>query len=86
MKLKVTQHGAYTVYSSPDRMESDLLVRANACAGAEIIVLTSSFMDYGHFLKTFDITEDQYLRLQGCVRTTRQLEKWLAQVWPKEKI
>lgn len=80
--MRIEQKGPYTVYSRSDLMASDVIMRANECAGAEIIVLTSAFMDYGHFLKTFDINEEQYQELLK-LKTWKQLEAFIQKVWPK---
>ena len=80
-KLRV---GDYTIYRDDSGvMGNDLLVRTNPSRGAEIIVLCSLFMDYGHVLKVFNITEEQYFELEN-LNNFDALNEWLQRVWPNE--
>lgn len=78
-KIKQIQKGNYTVFRQEDLMQNDLLVRPAPCRGAEVIMLSSFFMDYGHVVQTFDISEEMYIKLQQA-KTTEDVDAVLLEV------
>jgi hypothetical protein len=76
-KIEQIQMSDYTIFRQMDMMQDDVLVKPHECRGADVILVTSFFMDYGHVQQIFTIDEEQYKALQQ-VTTTDELDAFLA--------
>jgi hypothetical protein len=70
------QMGDFTIFRHEGCMGDDIAVKPGECAGADMLVLTSLFMDYGHVLNIFILTEEEYQHLQS-IYTSDMLEEFV---------
>ena len=75
--IEQIQMGDYTIFRTRGEiLRDDVLVRPHPTRGAEVILLTSYFMDYGHVQGIHTISEEKYAEMQK-IKTEDELEAFV---------
>lgn len=81
--IEQIQMGDYTIFRTRGSVfHDDVVVRPHPTNGADVLLLTSYFMDYGHLQDIHTISEEKYQEMQK-IQTEEELEAFVDSLYKK---